>query len=252
MAATKFTYTRHEPGPGLSPFVQHLWSCTWDPRGQPPYVAQVLPYPSVNVTAIAAQARVTGLVRARYDRTLTGADHVVEARFRPGCFRPFLGAAVSSLTDTHRSVAAVFGRDDTALRRQVGAASSRGELLEILVGFVAAGLPAPDPVAEEVAQIVAGIAADPALTRVHDLADHGGATVRQLQRLFAEYVGAGPKWVIQRCRLQEAAARAAEGGDLDWAVLAADLGYADQAHLTRAFTGTVGLPPATYARACSR
>jgi transcriptional regulator GlxA family with amidase domain len=73
-------------------------------------------------------------------------------------------------------------------------------------------------------------------------------SVRNLQRAFADYVGAGPKWVIQRCRLQDAAARAAAAESVDWSSLAVELGFADQAHLTRAFTATVGTPPATYAK----
>jgi AraC-like DNA-binding protein len=71
--------------------------------------------------------------------------------------------------------------------------------------------------------------------------------VRRLQRLFVDYVGAGPKWVITRCRLQDAAARAATDVAPDWASLAAELGFADQAHLTRAFSQIVGTPPAAYA-----
>jgi len=73
-------------------------------------------------------------------------------------------------------------------------------------------------------------------------------SVRNLQRAFADYVGAGPKWVIRRCRLQDAAARAAAAESVDWSNLAVELGFADQAHLTRAFTATVGKPPATYAK----
>jgi hypothetical protein len=34
-----------------------------------------------------------------------------------------------------------------------------------------------------------------------------------------------------------------------WAALAHDLGYADQAHLTRDFTATIGVPPSRYAAA---
>jgi AraC-like DNA-binding protein len=56
----------------------------------------------------------------------------------------------------------------------------------------------------------------------------------------------GPKWVIARFRLLDAAAAAHSGERVDWAVLAAELGYADQAHLTRAFTAVVGTPPETY------
>ena len=94
------------------------------------------------------------------------------------------------------------------------------------------------------AGLVEAIAADRGTTRVAQVAEQAGLTVRSLQRLFAEYVGAGPKWVIQRCRLQDAAARvAAQDDDLDWAALAAELGFADQAHLTRAFTATIGVPP---------
>ena len=73
--------------------------------------------------------------------------------------------------------------------------------------------------------------------------------VRRLQRLFADYVGVSPKWVMRRARLHEAAERAEGGGQVDWAALASDLGYADQAHLTRDFTETIGVPPARYAAA---
>lgn len=102
--------------------------------------------------------------------------------------------------------------------------------------------------AAEVAAIVARITDAPSLFRVDQLAAELGLSVRSVQRLFAEYVGASPKWVLRRARLHEAATRAEQGTTVDWATLAADLGYADQAHLTRDFTATVGAPPARYAR----
>jgi AraC-like DNA-binding protein len=54
---------------------------------------------------------------------------------------------------------------------------------------------------------------------------------------------------MRRARLHEAAQRADSGDPVDWAVLAADLGYADQAHLTRDFTATLGVPPTRYTAA---
>ena len=57
-------------------------------------------------------------------------------------------------------------------------------------------------------------------------------------------MGVSPKWVMRRARLHDAAERADGGEPVDWAALAADLGYADQAHLTRDFTVTIGVPPA--------
>ena len=59
----------------------------------------------------------------------------------------------------------------------------------------------------------------------------------------AYFTGAG--------RLHEAAERADLGEAVDWAELAFDLGYADQAHLTRDFTDTIGVPPAQYAASVS-
>jgi AraC-like DNA-binding protein len=105
----------------------------------------------------------------------------------------------------------------------------------------------PDPVAARAAGIVERITADPGLRRVATLTEEFGASERQLQRLLAEYVGVSPKWVMRRARLHEAALRADTGDDVDWAALARDLGYADQAHLTRDFTATLGTSPARYA-----
>jgi AraC-like DNA-binding protein len=54
--------------------------------------------------------------------------------------------------------------------------------------------------------------------------------------------------VIRRYRLHEVTERMARGETADWARLAAELGYADQAHLTRDFTSLFGEPPTAYAR----
>jgi AraC-like DNA-binding protein len=102
---------------------------------------------------------------------------------------------------------------------------------------------------EQVAALVSHITDDPRLRRVDQLSASSGMTPRTLQRLFADYVGVSPKWVMRRARLHEAAERADSGEPVDWALLASDLGYADQAHLTRDFTVTIGVPPSRYAAA---
>ena len=102
---------------------------------------------------------------------------------------------------------------------------------------------------DQVAGLVGRITEDQALRRVAQLAEVSGLSERKLQRLFSDYVGVSPKWVMRRARLHEAALRIeADGaGSVDWAALAADLGYADQAHLTRDFSATLGVPPSRYA-----
>ncbi|MHB1501986.1 MAG: helix-turn-helix domain-containing protein [Candidatus Dormibacteria bacterium] len=58
-----------------------------------------------------------------------------------------------------------------------------------------------------------------------------------------------PMWVLRRYRLLETAEAVREGAEVSWAELAADLGYADQAHLIRDFRSALGQTPAAYAAA---
>jgi AraC-like DNA-binding protein len=124
-------------------------------------------------------------------------------------------------------------------------------MIAVASGLLRGRGPAPDPVVDQVAGLVARITEDTALRRVAQLAEVSGLPERKLQRLFSDYVGVSPKWVMRRARLHEAALRVDADGpaSVDWAALAADLGYADQAHLTRDFTATLGVPPSRYAAA---
>ena len=247
-SAKYFDYERHPVPVALADLVEHFWTVAWDLEPGRSYTAQTLPYPSVNLSVTNTEADVTGLTRRSYHRHLEGTGYAVGARFRPGCFRPLTDGPVSTLTDRHRPIAEVLGRDTHELARGVAERDDPAERVDLLVAFLAADWPDPDPNTELAAGLVGRIGADRGLTRVAQLGRQAGMTVRSLQRLFADYVGAGPKWVIQRCRLQDAAARVAAEDELDWAELAGELGFADQAHLTRAFTATIGVPPAAYAR----
>jgi AraC-like DNA-binding protein len=187
--------------------------------------------------------------RSIFTRRLTGADKALGVRFRPGGFHPFYRKSIATLNDRVVPARQVFGpgadeacaaamspgADDTAM---VAAAE------RLLRGFGAA----LDPVAAQLAVMVGRVSTDPELRRVAALSEAFGVPERRLQRLFAEYVGVSPKWVIRRARLLEAARRADAGDVVDWAELALDLGYADQAHLTRDFTASLGIPPARYTR----
>jgi AraC-like DNA-binding protein len=58
-------------------------------------------------------------------------------------------------------------------------------------------------------------------------------------------------WVIRRYRLLDAAEAVREGAAVSWAEVAADLGYADQAHLIRDFRAAIGQTPGAYAQAAA-
>jgi AraC-like DNA-binding protein len=231
------TYQRHgyhEPSPDLAPWVDQYWEAHWD--YVEPYRQKIVPYPNVHLSFGENRADVNGVCSGFQTKILEGANQVFGVKFRPGCFRPFLGASVSTITDRVVPATSVFG-DDVPACTDVATAEA----------FLREHLPEPDPRAEEAAGAVAAVATDPALTRVETLAAELGVSVRGLQRLFAEYVGIGPKWVIRRYRLREVTERMAAGGEIDWAALAADLGYADQAHFIRDFKNMFGEPPTWYA-----
>lgn len=105
------------------------------------------------------------------------------------------------------------------------------------------------PVDEEgrfVNQLVARVEESPDITSVAALCTESGLTERALQRLTRRRLGLTPRWLIQRRRLHEAAERLRrhEGSLAD---LAAELGYADQPHLTRDFRAVTGMTPGQFA-----
>lgn len=226
------------PAPDLAPFVSGYWHAEWDLRGQEPYRQKVLPYPTVHLTFLNGIATVRGPERRHIVRVLAGRGEIFGVTFRPGHFRSFLGAPVSTITGRAVPAAELFGPGVPRVTRE-----KSGEIEE----FLRARLPARDPLAETAAAIVAQIQDDQQLNRVDALAARAGLGVRRLQRLFAEYVGVGPKWVIRRYRLHEVGGRLASGVDIDWVRLAGELGYADQAHFVRDFTAMVGESPTRYA-----
>lgn len=251
VAATRLTLARHEPAADLAPFVDFFWVVRWDLRGQPPHDQSVLPHPNVNLVFESALAAVYGVDRHVFTRRLAGRDKALGVRFRPGGFRPFLlGAgepgAVAGLTDRAVDAAVFFGQAAEATRVAIMAAEGDAEMIEHAERLLLAADPERDPVAEQVAAIVDGVVDDPALRQVRQLAAVSGIGVRRLERLFADYVGVSPKWVMRRARLHDAAHRADAGGEVDWGGLAAELGYADQAHLSRDFAATIGVPPTRY------
>ncbi|SDY13256.1 AraC-type DNA-binding protein [Modestobacter sp. DSM 44400] len=245
-------FARHHPSPELVPFVDYLWSVEWDRTGRPPHVQKILPNPAVHLSFEPDRSRVTGLSRRRtaFRYELTGAGRVVGVRFRAGGARPWLAGPVSVFTDREAPVAELVGApfDAAAVQSAVRAAPDAATAAALVDAALVPHRPAPDPTVDRVAALVAAVQAEPGIRRAADLADRADLGVRSLQRLCAEWVGVGPTWVVRCARLHEAAARAA-GGLVDRAGLAAELGYADQAHLVRDFTRVVGEPPARYAHA---
>lgn len=247
---TKFRTTRRLSRPELAPFVDHYWLTWWDLRNEPPYEQQVVPHPCVHAVFAPEYSLVHGVMRGHFTKGLRDRAHVLGVRFRPAGFRPFFGASLSTLTGRSLPMEEVFGPTAREVAAALRATENEDELVHLADTFLGQRVPARDATAETISGVAEHIVANGDVTRVDVLAAELGMSVRHLQRMFAEYVGVGPKWVILWQRIHDAVALLADGDDLDCARLAAELGYSDQAHFTRDFTATVGMSPARYARCC--
>jgi AraC-like DNA-binding protein len=236
---------RYVPSAPVDALVEHYWIVRWDlPPGEL-FTAENLPYPSVHIVLEAdGNSRVQGVTTGKFTQPLFDRGRVFGIKFKPGGFRPLIDQSVSSLTNRRVPLTLVpFGE---ALERVVLPLPEDAEMVAACEAILAGEMPAPDPQVALLTRICDEIGADRSIVRVDQLLPLVGLRKRSVERLFREYVGVSPKWVIQRYRLFEAAdrLRAGEQG----APLAVELGYFDQAHFIRDFKRLVGHSPQAFAR----
>ncbi len=243
--------TRMPAGPSVARFVEWYWSVRWDLRDRGPYFAEVLSFPCVNITFERTGTRsggfVNGVPTTKYVRELSGIGETFGIRFRAGGFGAYTGLDVGAFRDTAIALTEVLP-EAAGLTERVLEASSDAERRAIAEEFFGSRPPQADPTYPLVLRIVSAMERDTELTRVDQVTERFDVTARTLQRMFRRYVGASPKWVLRRYRLQDGADLLARGRTEDLAALAADLGYFDQAHFSREFTAEVGMAPLEYAK----
>jgi AraC-like DNA-binding protein len=239
-----FRFGRRPAPPELADVVEHFWSVEWALPPGAHHDQEVISHPCGHLSVDDKGAWLHGVSTHRARRRLIGSGRVVSAHLRP--------AALSALTDlppaavTDRRLPLTEAMPAAAGLEMVRAAEGPEAGADALRDWFAALGPRRRPGAEVVDAAVDLIAARTDLTRVDALAAELHVTVRTLQRRFDRHLGVGPKWVLNRCRIQDALGVIESGGEVDWAALATALGFADQSHFTNAFTALVGVPPGAY------
>ncbi len=245
----KFCLKQYTPAQDLSFFVERYWTISWDLREQEPFVQEILPYPCVHLTFEEERSRVYGVETGRFMRLLKDKGRVFSIKFRPGGFYPFVQVPITRFTCTSVELEEVFGSDARRVEKKILEQKDEIEMKEIVERFLRERLPRRDENVQEVNRVVDYIVEHREVTRVENVVEALGLNKRRVQRLFSQYVGVSPKWVIGRYRIHEAAERVAVGPGTDWTRLALDLGYFDQAHFIKDFKAMVGQTPGEYARA---
>ncbi len=245
-AARRIRLATYPPCAALAPFVDYFWLVQWQHVGGPPQVQRVLPYPNAHLVFERGQSAIHGVVRGPFERSVQGAGQVVGVRFRPGGLHPFIGTPLAQLTGRVLAPDALLGISAAEAERRVFATDTDQAKVAAATALLLAVLPPVDTRASLAAHVVGLAEAAGGPISVAALSSQAGMGERALQRLFSEYVGVSPKWVIQRFRLQEATWLLARAQPIALAALATQLGFFDQAHLTREFGKLVGTSPLAY------
>ena len=172
-----------------------------------------------------------------------GTVQLLGIRFHPGGTSPFLRVPMNELTDR----IAELGSISSELERElVGAGEAPLSLAEKTSAVEAALLQrllrGPYDSASTT-RFAARIVRSAGLISIDQIAADAGISSRQLERRFMRDIGVGPKLLSRILRFQQVF-RAVERVDPEWASIAVDCGYYDQAHLIRDFNQFAGQTPA--------
>lgn len=275
------------PCPELEPWVQQLWASTSDGKFvDVPQVEHVLPTGTLHVVVRLGETPVTLLHGTQSDSLVTVGHCIiggprssfyvkraaegggtVGAQLRAGSPHVLLGVPASELAEQHRSLDETWGAAAHRLREQLLNLEVRSSLgHHTLSDAVTACLQARVDVLESalLAQLrraklydhlswlryaLAGLEEGVPLSH---LVNNSGISHRAFVTRFRTLVGLPPKVYSRVRRFQRVVNTLGEATphakSVSLAQVAVDLGFADQAHLTREFRAFAGMSPAAYRR----
>jgi AraC-like DNA-binding protein len=229
--------------------VYSLVACRWmrqtaeeDPRDS----VLILPDGCVDLLWREGKLILAGLDRSARPASVSPGERILGLRLRPGVAGAVLGMPASEVLDVHVKLEELLGATATELAERLAESEDDEEAFGLLERTVRYRIQdgGPDPLVLAATRRLGfpGI-------RVDQLAESLGISERQLRRRFHQAVGYGPKTLdrVLRFRRLVAQAGAVAEGESDLARLAADLGYADQAHMTRDCLRLSGLTPVQLA-----
>ncbi|MGW9156732.1 helix-turn-helix domain-containing protein [Microbacterium sp. NPDC055665] len=238
------------PAPAaVADLVAWFWIPEWDIEPGRSSRQEVVAYPALNLVVDAEAVTLSGATTRLSHRDLRGEGWAVGALLRPAAVAALIDDP-TALVDGGRALEPRAG-DVAELQAAVVVAMGSGDgyrerAVEVFAGWLAERVgPVGEPAGQANALMEVLMGEGAALTP-EEAAARLAVSVRTLQRMTHRHVGLSPGAMIRRRRLQEAAVRVREQPDVDLASIAADLGYADHAHLTRDFQAVLGIAPRTY------
>lgn len=238
-------YDERRPAPDLQADID----CTWVGRigdDGVPYVDRVLPDGCVDIIWDGSRLFVAGPDTGPVPLMPEAGAIFVGVRFRTGRAAPALGCPASALRDQRADLADLWGAGQTRALAdrlaEAGGTLAAVHLLESAVRSRMVDAAPPDRVIEGlVATLADAPPSGPGL--VSTLAARLGVTERSLHRRCTAAVGYGPKTLDRVLRFRRAVDLGLGGVAPALGALAANAGYADQAHFTRECRRLAGQTP---------
>lgn len=171
-----------------------------------------------------------------------GRSCCIQVNFTPLGARRFFGLPMSELTDRMVELDDVLGMQGTELREQLANVPDWDKRFTIAEAFIAARLDKAAEPPAEIAWALGRATASGGRIPIASLAEKVGWSRKHLASRFSDAVGVSPKTLSRIVRFNRALGLSRQGKS-DWAGIAADCGYADQAHLVREFRDLAGETP---------
>jgi AraC-like DNA-binding protein len=166
---------------------------------------------------------------------------LVAVEFKLGGVAAFLPMPASEACDRVVVLDEVWGRGGGVLRDRLCEARTPADKFRVLEAVLLERMVRSwDPaIAFAVCALERGMA-------VAEVSSHVGLLPKAFVRHFRARVGLAPKRLSRVRRLQRIVGSVCHGGDADWCLVAAEHGYADQAHLIHDFRDLTGITPTGY------
>lgn len=174
-----------------------------------------------------------------------GQTDLLAVKFKPGQWTHFFNVPAIELTDTSVSIHSLWGKPGKELAQRVYDSKHLSDMVKLLDHTFIRRLSMGNACDRRIPTALDAIRRRSGQVRIEELAGALGISRRHLNRCFAEFVGLTPKRVCRIARFLSVFSPLQTDGKINWADLAIDSGYSDQAHFIREcryFTGQSPLP----------
>jgi AraC-like DNA-binding protein len=175
----------------------------------------------------------------------------VGVQFAPGGAFPFFRLPMSELENASFDMADLWGSEAAWVRERVLAAPTPQAMLRVLEQCLLEQLRAPGSLHPAVIYVAGELDICEGPGRVQAVTQQIGLSQRRLAQLFHEQVGVSPKTFHRVRRFQHTIQRLHGVRSVEWAELAVECGYYDQAHLSHDFRQIAGMTPSAYLAAAT-